>query len=78
MVGAIGALRERGYSHSEIAAKVDFSVEYIKAICYLLEHGEEKLINAVERGVMPHWIAIEIARAKPHLNSKRDLVLLTC
>jgi ParB family transcriptional regulator, chromosome partitioning protein len=64
LVGAIGALRERGYSHSEIAAKVDFSVEYIKAICYLLEHGEEKLINAVERGVMPHWIAIEIARAK--------------
>jgi len=64
LVRAIGALRERGYSHAEIAAKVDFSTEYIYAICYMLENGEEKLINAVERGVIPHTIAIEIARAK--------------
>jgi ParB family chromosome partitioning protein len=64
LVRAIGALKERGYSHPEIAAKVDFSSEYVGAICYLLEHGEEKLINAVERGVMPHSIAMEIARAK--------------
>ena len=64
LVRAIGVLRERGYSHAEIAAKIDFSVEYIKAVCYLLEHGEEKLINAVERGVMPYWIAMEIAHAK--------------
>lgn len=64
LVRAIGALKERGYSHPEIAAKVDFSTEYVSAICYLLEHGEEKLINAVERGVVPHSIAMEIARAK--------------
>lgn len=64
LVRAIGALRERGYSHSEIAAKVDFSAEYVGAICFLLENGEEKLINAVERGVIPHTIAMEIARAK--------------
>lgn len=64
LVRAIGALRERGYSHGDIATKVDFSPEYVGAICYLLENGEEKLINAVERGVMPHTIAMEIARAK--------------
>lgn len=64
LVAAIGALRERHYSHAEIAAKVDFSVEYIKSICSLLETGEEKLLNAVERGVIPHSIAAEIARAK--------------
>ena len=64
LVRAIGSLRERGYSHAEIAAKVDFSTEYVYAICYLLENGEEKLINAVERGVIPHSIAMEIARAK--------------
>ena len=64
LVRAIGALRERGYSHPEIAAKVDLSSEYVGAICYLLENGEEKLINAIERGVMPHSIAMEIARAK--------------
>src|SRR5258708_98463 len=64
LVRAIGALRERGYSHSEIAAKVDLSPDYVGAICDLLENGEEKLINAIERGVMPHSIAMEIARAK--------------
>jgi ParB family transcriptional regulator, chromosome partitioning protein len=64
LVRSIGALRERGYSHAEIAAKVDFSPEYVAAICYLLENGEEKLINAVERSVIPFYIAMEIARAK--------------
>jgi ParB family transcriptional regulator, chromosome partitioning protein len=64
LVRAIGSLRERGYTHVEIAAKVDFSPEYVGAICYLLENGEEKLIAAVERGVMPHTIAMEIAKAK--------------
>jgi ParB family transcriptional regulator, chromosome partitioning protein len=64
LVRAIGALRERGYSHPEIAAKVDLSSDYVGAICDLLENGEEKLINAIERGVMPHSIAMEIARAK--------------
>lgn len=64
LVRSIGALRERGYSYQEIAAKVDFSTEYVYAICYLLENGEEKLINAVERGVVPHTIAMEIAKAK--------------
>lgn len=64
LVRAIGTLRERGYSLAEIAEKVDFSHEYVGAICYLLENGEEKLINAVERGVIPHSIAMEIARAK--------------
>jgi ParB family chromosome partitioning protein len=64
LVHAIGALRTRGYSHVEIAAKVDFSVDYVIAICLLLDNGEEKLIAAVERGIIPHSIAIEIARAK--------------
>lgn len=64
LVRSIGALRERGYSYQEIAAKVDFSPEYVYAICYLLENGEEKLINAVERGVIPHTVAMEIAKAK--------------
>ncbi len=52
-----------GYSNTEIAAKIDFTPDYIAAICYLLEHGEERLLAAVERGVMPANIAVEIARA---------------
>jgi ParB family chromosome partitioning protein len=59
----IGALKGRGYTIAEIAAKIDFTPDYIAAICYLLEHGENRLLAAVERGVMPANIAIEIARA---------------
>src|ERR1700730_9013214 len=59
----IGALKERGYTATEIARKIDFTPDYIAAICYLLEHGENRLLAAVERGVMPANIAIEIARA---------------
>ena len=64
LIREIGTLKDRGYSVSEIAVKTDFSTEYIHAICYLLEHGEKRLLAAVERGVMPHTIAMEIALAK--------------
>jgi hypothetical protein len=47
----------------KIAAKIDFTPDYIAAICYLLEHREERLLIAVERGVMPANIVMEIARA---------------
>ena len=60
----IGALLKRGYSITEIAAKTDFSDEYVKAICYLLDHGEERLLAGIERGVIPTSVAMEIARAK--------------
>jgi hypothetical protein len=56
----------RPYTNTEIAAKIDFTPDYIAAICYLLEQGEERLLVAVERGVMPANIAIEIARAPDH------------
>jgi ParB family chromosome partitioning protein len=64
LVREVGALRNRGYSINEIATKIDFTTEYVSAICYLLEHGEERLITAVERGLIPHTVAIEIARSK--------------
>ena len=64
LVREIGLLKQRGYAVAAIAEKTDFSPEYIYAICYLLENGEERLINAVERGIMPHTIAMEIAKAK--------------
>lgn len=63
LVREIGALKDRGYSTQEIATKTDFSPEYIWAICFLLDNGEERLIAAVERGVIPHSVAMEIAKA---------------
>lgn len=64
LVREIGTLKDRGYSTQDIARKTDFTAEYVWAICFLLDHGEERLINAVERGVIPHSVAMEIARAE--------------
>lgn len=64
LMGEVGALRKRGYSLSQIAAKTGFSQEYAQAICYLLDHGEERLLEAVDRGILPASIAMEIAKAK--------------
>lgn len=63
LVREVGELRKRGYSHADIARKIGFSPEYVWAINMLLEKGEERLIDAVERGMVPHTIAAEIARA---------------
>lgn len=64
LIREIGALKDRGYSITEIAEKTDFSEEYVSAICYMLEHGEERLLAAVDRGVVPASVALEIVRAK--------------
>lgn len=64
LVREIGALRDRGYSMLEISAKTDFSEEYIYAICYLLDNGEERLLAGVEKGIIPANIAMQISRAK--------------
>lgn len=64
LVRQMAALRDRGYAVAEIAAKTGFSDEYIRTICELLQHGEARLLAAVERGTIPHTVATEIVRAK--------------
>ena len=59
----IGTLRGRGYNDHEIAAKIGVSSDYIRMIGALLEKGEERLIAAVEAGILPLNMAIEIARS---------------
>jgi len=59
----IGTLRGRGYDDDEIAAKIGVSSDYIRMIGALLEKGEERLIAAVEAGILPLNMAIEIARS---------------
>ncbi len=65
----IELLREIGrlakhYRTIEIAAKLDLAPERIRAIVFLLKHGEERLLSAVERGIVPPTLGVEIARAK--------------
>lgn len=64
LVREIAALRDRGYSLTEISTKTDFSEEYVYAVCYLLDHGEERLLAGVEKGIIPASIAMQISRAK--------------
>ena len=61
LVREIRAMKERGYSHNEIARKTDLDVTYIRGILQLLARGEERLLQAVEKGFLPVSIAITIA-----------------
>ena len=61
LVWAISKLKENGYSHTEIARKTDLDVTYIRGILQLLAKGEERLLQAVEKGQLPVSIAISIA-----------------
>ncbi|EXL08882.1 plasmid partitioning protein RepB C-terminal domain-containing protein [Aquamicrobium defluvii] len=58
----IGTLRKRGYSDRTIADKIGVSPEYVNMIAGLLERGEQRLVSAVETGLMPLNLAIEISR----------------
>jgi ParB family chromosome partitioning protein len=61
LVRQIRTLKDRGYKYSEIAGKTDLAVSYVRAIVKLLNQGEERLLQAVEKGQIPVSIAITIA-----------------
>ena len=64
MMQEIGSLHRRGYSDMEIAAKIGCTVSWINMIVALLERGEERLLAAVETGLIPVSFAVDIARAE--------------
>ncbi len=59
----IGQLKERGYTFEDIARKTDLDKSYVKGIIRLLKTGEERLLQAVEKGQIPISIAVTIASA---------------
>lgn len=59
----VGALRKRGYSDAEVAEKIGVTPSWVSMIVGLLEKGEERLISAVESGLMPLTLAVTIARS---------------
>jgi ParB family chromosome partitioning protein len=61
LVREIGVLKDRGYTHAEIARKTDLHASYVKAIIQLLAKGEERLLQAIDKGQLPVNVAITIA-----------------
>ena len=63
LLGGLQVLRAKGYTTEEIAKKTNLDDSYVNGILQLLEKGEQRLIQAVEKRVMPLWLAVEVARA---------------
>jgi ParB family transcriptional regulator, chromosome partitioning protein len=59
----VANLRQRGYSITEIAKKIDLGQTYVGGVCDLLDNGEERLLSAVDKGRVPLSVAIRIAKS---------------
>lgn len=59
----IGNLHERGYSDAEIAQKIGVTSSWVNMVVNLLKKGEERLLAAVEKGLIPVSLAVEIAKS---------------
>lgn len=58
----ISNLRKRGYNDHQIANKIGVTPDYVGMIAGLLERGEERLVSAVETGLLPLNLAIDISK----------------
>ena len=56
-------MRDQGNSLEQVAAKTGLGETYLQGILKLLEHGEERVLNAVLQGRLPITIAVRIAGA---------------
>lgn len=63
LLSGIQVLRARGYNSEQIARKTNLDASYIGSILHLLDNGEQRLVRAVEKSVVPIWLAVEISRA---------------
>jgi len=60
----VGSLHQRGYTDVQIAEKIGCTASWVNMVMQLLERGEERLLAAVETGLMPISLAVDIARAE--------------
>ena len=60
----IELLLARDYTIDDIIQRTGLSQKYVRDIVFLLEKGEERLIEAVQNNTIPLTAALEIARAK--------------
>lgn len=63
LVKQVAALKDRGYSFSQIARKTDLDQAYVRGLVRLIKKGEDRLIQAVERNQIPISVAVTIASA---------------
>jgi ParB family chromosome partitioning protein len=61
LVREIRGMKDRGYAPPEIARKTDLDVAYVRGILQLLDRSEERLLQAVEKELLPVSVAITIA-----------------
>ena len=59
----IESLRQRNYGPEAIASKTGLSAQYVNNIIFLLERGEERLIEGVQKRHIPLSTALEIVKA---------------
>lgn len=59
----ISSLHDRGYSDPEIAGKLGVTASWVNMVVGLLKKGEERLVSAVESGLIPISLAIVISRS---------------
>jgi ParB family transcriptional regulator, chromosome partitioning protein len=64
LMAEIGNLARRGYGDAEIADKIGCSRSWVNHVVTLLERGEQRLVAAVEAGLIPVAMATEIAQAE--------------
>ncbi|GLQ46723.1 chromosome partitioning protein ParB [Dyella lipolytica] len=63
LMKAIETLRQRGYGESAIATKLGVTYSWVNMLTQLMNHGEERLVDAVELGLMPVALAVDISRS---------------
>jgi ParB family chromosome partitioning protein len=66
LVRDISDMRDRNYTFAQIAEKTALEVSYVRGIVKLLKKGEERLLQAVEKGQIPISIAVIIASSNDH------------
>lgn len=62
-LASISDLRTRGYSAKVIGEKTGLTTTYVQGILVLVDHGEQRLLIAVQKGGIPLNSALTIANA---------------
>jgi len=63
LLSGLQVLRAKGYNTEQISRKTNLDPSYINGILHLLDNGEQRLLRAVEKKVVPMWLAMDIARS---------------